>query len=90
MKKLHNVDYSVDECEKALGKVTVPNYERYHNIKKAYNNFFQKLIEVVNNIAPLKTKRIKNTSSEWFDREIAEKLRIRDKLLKNSNQAVST
>ena len=83
-------DYSVDKYEKALGKVTFPNFEKYHNINKAYNNFFQKMIEVVNNIAPLKTARIKNTSNEWFDREIAEKLSIRDKLLKNSNQAVST
>ena len=35
---------------------------------------------MVNKIAPLKTVRIKNTSSEWFDREIAEKLSLRDKL----------
>ena len=55
--------YSVDECEKALGKVTFPNYEKFHNITKAYNNFFQKLIEVVNSIAPLKTARIKITSN---------------------------
>ena len=34
------------------------------------------MIEVVHNIAPLKTARIKNTSNEWFDREIAEKLRL--------------
>ena len=47
--------------EKALGKVTFPNYVRYHT---------------------LKTARIKNTNSEWFDREIAEKLSIRDKLFK--------
>ena len=48
----------------------------------AHNNFFQKLIEMVNNIAPLKTERIKNTSNEWFDRKIAEILSIRDKLFK--------
>ena len=28
-------NYSVDEYEKALGKVTFPNYEKYHNINKA-------------------------------------------------------
>ena len=43
---------------------------------------------MVNNIAPLKTATIKNTSNGWFDKENAEKLRIRDKLFKN--QAVST
>ena len=73
-------NYSVDEYEKALDKVTFPNYEKYHNINKAYNDFFKKLIEVVNNIALLKTARIKDTSNEWFDREIAEKISIRDKL----------
>ena len=40
------------------------------------------MIEVVNNIAPLKTARIKNTSNEWFDREIAEKLSKKDKIFK--------
>ena len=40
------------------------------------------MIEVINNIAPLKTARIKNTSNEWFDGEIAETLSIRDKLFK--------
>ena len=37
---------------------------------------------MVNNIAPLKTAGIKNTTHEWFEREIAEKLSIRDKLFK--------
>ena len=85
-------NYSVDEYEKALGKVTFPNYEKYHSINKTYDIFFQKLIEVVNDIAPLKTTRIKNTSNEWFNREIAKKLsrKIEINYLKNSNQAVST
>ena len=61
-----------------MGKVTWPNYERYNiNI-----HFLKKLIEVVNNIAPLKTARIKNPSNEWFDRGIAEKLSTRENLFK--------
>ena len=35
--------YSVDGYEKTLGKVTFPNYEKYHNIYKAYNNFFSEI-----------------------------------------------
>ena len=69
--------YSVDESEKTLGKVSFPNYEKCHNKKAYIQHFFQKLIEVVNNIAPLKAVRIKNTSNEWFDNEIAEKLNKR-------------
>ena len=34
------------------------------------------------NIPPLKTARIKNTSNEWFDSEIAEKLSVMNKLFK--------
>ena len=68
-------NYSVDEYEKVLGKVIFPNYEKYHNINKAWNSFFQKL-----KIPPLKKVRIKNTNNEWFDREIAEKLSIKEKL----------
>ena len=73
--------YSVDEYKKALGQVIFPNCEKYSNVNKACNNLFHKLIEVVNKIVPLKTVRIKNTSSEWFDREIAEKLSVRDKFI---------
>ena len=80
-------NYSVDEYEKALGKVTFPNYEKYHSINKTYDIFFQKLTELVNDIAPLKTTRTKNTSNEWFNREIAKKLsrKIEINYLKNSN-----
>ena len=52
--------------------------------------FFQKLIEVVNIIVPLKNARIKNTINEWFDMEITEKLSIRDKLFKKFTSTVST
>ena len=58
------------------------NYEKYRNVNKAYDDFFHKLIEVINKIAPLKTVRIKKTRGEWFDRELAEKLSLRDKLFK--------
>ena len=33
--------YSIDEYEKALGKVTFSNCDRCHNINKAYNYFFK-------------------------------------------------
>ena len=47
---------------------------------KRHEQFFQRLIEVVNNAGPLKTVRIKNTSSDLFDMEIEEKFSITDKL----------
>lgn len=50
--------YSVDVHEKILGKVIFPKDERYHNGNKAFN-VLQKLTEVVNKIASLKTASIK-------------------------------
>ena len=41
-----------------------------------------RLIVAVNNIPPLKAARMKNTSKEWFDREITERVSVRDKLFK--------
>ena len=49
--------YSIDEYEKVLCQH--PNYEKYSNVKKVYNNFFQKLIELVNETTLLNTVKIK-------------------------------
>ena len=39
-------------------------------------------MEVIDKVAPVKNKRIKRNSQEWFDSEISEKLIIRDKFFK--------
>ena len=43
-------------------------------------DFLNKLMKVVNEIAPNKEIRIKNDTQEWFDREIAELIHVREKL----------
>ena len=48
----------------------------------AYPNLIQKLIEVIDKVASVKSKKIKRNSREWFDSEISEKLIIQDKLFK--------
>ena len=48
----------------------------------AYLNFIQKLMEVIDKVVPVKNKRMKRFSQEWFDREISENLIICDKLFK--------
>ena len=74
--------YSPNLFESALKNVNFPNYETFTDIDTAYSDFMSKLMAVVNNIAPLKTARIKNTSQEWFDGEVAEKIALRDRLFK--------
>ena len=51
-----------------LQKVSFSNYERFSCIDAAYTDFLNKLMKVVNKIAPSKDIRIKNNIQEWFDR----------------------
>ena len=75
-------NYSADIYEEALGRVNFPNYNNFENINDAYSNFTQKVIGVIDLVAPIKSRRIKQNSQEWFDVEFAEKRSVRDKLFK--------
>ena len=74
-------NYSPEDFENLLYEQTFPNYEKFNNIDEAYSNFMTTISKVIDDTAPIKRKRIKNNSQEWFDGEIAEKIAIRDKNL---------
>ena len=65
-----------------MGRVDFPNYNNIENINDAYSNFIWKVIGVIDLVAPIKSRRIKQNSQEWFDGEFAEKRSVRDKLFK--------
>ena len=46
----------------------------FSDVNKAYENFIQKLMSVIDKLAPFKTKRIKGNSQEWLDREVLESI----------------
>ena len=75
-------NYSADIYEEALGRVDFPNYNNFENINDAYSNFIQKVMGVIDLVAPIKSRWIKQNSQEWFDGEVAEKVSVRDKLFK--------
>ena len=50
---------------------------------EAYDDFIQKIMVAIDLVASIKERRIKSNSREWFDGEIYEAIKIRDKLLKN-------
>ena len=74
--------YSVDIYKQALERASFPNYDNFHNPDIAYNDFINRLACVINAVAPFKTVRVKNNTSEWFDGEIADKIHTHDKLYK--------
>ena len=52
-------NYSADIYEEALGRVDFPNYHNFENINDAYSNFIQKVMGVINLVARIKSRRIK-------------------------------
>ena len=75
-------NYTIDGYEKALVDINFPEYKKFDNVNDASSNFIQKLMEVIDKVAPVKSKRIKRISQEWFDSETSEKLIIWDKPFK--------
>ena len=75
-------NYSADISEEAMGRVDFPNYHNFENVNDAYSNFIQKVMGVTDLVAPVKSRRIKQNSQEWFNGEVAEKIIVRDKLFK--------
>ena len=62
--------------------VQFPNCNIFSNVNVAYSDLLNKISETINNVAPVKEIRIKNNTQEWFDNEIAEALKIREKYFK--------
>ena len=49
---------------------------------EACDDFIQKIMIAIDKVAPMKERRIKHNSQEWFDDEISEAIKNRDELLK--------
>ena len=62
-----------------MEKVSIPNYDSFENLDLAYSDFISRFESVINVIAPIKSVRIKNNASEWFDGDIADEIHRRDK-----------
>ena len=62
--------------------MTFPNYELFTDVNAAYSDFINKLMSVINEIAPFKEVRVKNRTEEWFDGEVSDSIKVRDKLFK--------
>ena len=73
--------YTVDLFGQELSKLNFPNYQNYNEINEAYNDFIQKIMSVIDKVAPIKERQVKY-SQEWFHGEIADEIKNRDKLFK--------
>ena len=66
----------------ALKTDQFPNYNIFWNVNVAYSDLLNKILDTTDNVAPIKEIRIKNNTQEWFDNEIAEAIKTRQKYFK--------
>lgn len=78
-------NYSSHVYKESLKRVSFPSYENCDDPGTAYNNFIARLDYVLKVLAPFRSVRVKDYSSEMFDGEIEEKIHKRDKLYKISD-----
>ena len=64
--------YSTDLFKETLTSINFSNYLNFNDATEAYNNFIQKVMFAIDKVAPIKERRIKHNSQEWFDGEISE------------------
>ena len=75
-------NYPADIYKEILGRLHFLNYHHFKDINDAYSNFIQKFMRVIDLVAAIKSRQIKQNSQECFNGEVAEKLSLRDKLFK--------
>ena len=70
-------NYAAEAYKESLGK------ENFSDMNKAYENFIQKLVSVIDKLAPFKTKRLKGHSQEWLDGKFLESIALEINCLRN-------
>ena len=74
--------YTADNfCDK-LKDVNFANYSEFADVNDAFVYFSDRLMQAVDGIAPYREFRVKGHTEDWFDGEIMERIKNRDKLLK--------
>ena len=71
--------YSADLFKETLTSINFPNYHNYNDSTEAYDDSIQKIMVAIDKVAPIKERSIKHNSQEWFDGEISEATKSRDK-----------
>ena len=80
----HNKFHSFKNCsadlfEETLTSINFPNYHNSNDSTGAYDDLIRKIMVAKDEVAPIKERTIKHNSQEWFDGEISEATKSRDK-----------
>ena len=72
-------NYTADNYKEVLKQVDFPNYKCFGDVNGTYSDLLQKLVTVINKIAPYNSKGLKAITQKWFDGEVLEKINLRNK-----------
>ena len=72
-------NYSAENLISTLKDVKFLNYDIFSDVHVAYADLIKKISDAIDSVAPIKMLRIKNNSQDWFDSEIAEAIKLREK-----------
>ena len=75
-------NYTSELLKEELTRINFPDYKIFSNVNIAYLDLVEKILSVVDKIAPFKDRRIKNNTQDWLDDEVAEAFKLREKCLK--------
>ena len=59
-------NYRVNDYKKSPGRLFFPNYKIFDRVSTKYSDFPQKIMTVINNIFPYKTKRVKRKTKKIY------------------------
>ena len=62
--------FSPELLIKIFKKINFPNYNIFSNNNIAYLDLMEKILSMVDKIAPFKDLRIKKNTQDWFDDEV--------------------
>ena len=76
-------NYTSELLEEELTKINFPDYNIFSNVSIAYLDLVERILSVIDEIAPFKDLRIKNNTQDWFDDKVVEAIKPREKRLKD-------
>ena len=73
-------NYDKNVYREKLKDIKLPKLNEHSNLDEIYEKFVDKLSETIDDVAPLREIRTKNSTPDWFDGEIMDEIMNRDKL----------
>ena len=71
-------NYTLELLIEELTKINYPDYNIFYNVNIAYLDLVEKVLSVVDKIAPSRDLKIKDNTQDGFDDDVAEPIKLID------------